>query len=251
MQEYINWTFSKNVAGAGSVSHEIFERGEGNPVLLIQELPGISEPTLNLAEKLVQQGYKVIIPRLFGTFGKHQLAGNTARVFCMSKEFQLFNRDRSSYITNWLRELCKDLCDKNGVSGVAVIGMCLTGNFAIALMGDKYVLAAIASQPSLPLFNQHSLHLSPEEIDATRKRIDELGRPMMALRFEHDKFVRKEKFQCIHDNFNADGKERVRLKTLPGKGHSVLTYDFVDKEGHPTYEALREVLTYLKEAFEN
>jgi len=32
---------------------------------------------------------------------------------------------------------------------------------------------------------------------------------------------------------------------LPGKGHSVLTLDFVDKEGHPTHDALQEVIQYF------
>jgi hypothetical protein len=35
------------------------------------------------------------------------------------------------------------------------------------------------------------------------------------------------------------------LKTLPGDGHSVLTLDFVDASGHPTREALDEVLGYF------
>ena len=51
-------------------------------------------------------------------------------------------------------------------------------------------------------------------------------------------------------SLNEDNKERVKLKTLPGKGHSVLTYDFVDVAGHPTHEAFLEVLDYLKQAFE-
>ena len=50
------------------------------------------------------------------------------------------------------------------------------------------------------------------------------------------------KFQAIDRAFNNDGATRVITHTLPGKGHSVLTLDFVDEDGHPTREALNEIL---------
>jgi hypothetical protein len=33
---------------------------------------------------------------------------------------------------------------------------------------------------------------------------------------------------------------------MPGKGHSVLTLDFVDEDGHPTREAFDDVLSYFE-----
>ena len=56
-----------------------------------------------------------------------------------------------------------------------------------------------------------------------------------------------EKSECIHRTFNDDAHERVKEIVLPGKGHSVLTLDFVDEAGHPTYEALQRVLDYFGE----
>lgn len=249
-KDFLKWKFTAKVSDASEITHPIYERGEGHPIILIQELPGISEPVLALADRLAQNGYKVILPHLFGAFGKYQPLSNTFRVFCMRKEFQLFSQNKSSKITDWLRSLCREVAERNDAPGVAVIGMCLTGNFAIALMGDKNVVAAVASQPSLPLMKQGALHLSPEEITAARKRLDELQEPMLAYRFEEDKLSGVEKFSCIQAHFNSDGKERVRLKTLPGKGHSVLTYDFVDQAGHPTHQALKEILDYLGRSFE-
>ncbi|MBL4671632.1 MAG: hypothetical protein JKX81_05190 [Arenicella sp.] len=38
------------------------------------------------------------------------------------------------------------------------------------------------------------------------------------------------------------------MTTLPGDGHAVLTLDFVDEEGHPTYEALQKVIAYFRGA---
>ena len=49
------------------------------------------------------------------------------------------------------------------------------------------------------------------------------------------------------DVFNDDGTSRVQEITLPGKGHSVLTLDFVNENGHPTREALANVLQYFED----
>ena len=53
------------------------------------------------------------------------------------------------------------------------------------------------------------------------------------------------KFQAIERAFNDAGTTRVLTHTLPGKGHSVLTLDFVDEKGHPTRLALDEILAYF------
>ena len=39
--------------------------------------------------------------------------------------------------------------------------------------------------------------------------------------------------------------KRSKEITLPGKGHSVLTLDFVDEAGHPTRAALDNVIAYF------
>jgi hypothetical protein len=68
---------------------------------------------------------------------------------------------------------------------------------------------------------------------------------MLGFRFKDDKACTAKKFECIHETFNNDGKERIKLETLPGKGHSVLTLDFVDEDRQPTREALNAVLEYF------
>ena len=219
-------------------------RAPGPPIVLIQELPGIGMETLRLADQLQAAGFQVVLPHLFGPLGRTSMLGNLVRVFCLRREFQLFRSNGSSRIVDWLRALCRDVATRNGVSGVGVIGMCLTGNFAISLMADDAVLAAVASQPSLPLLQQTALHLSGEEIAQVKDRIDRVG-PIISLRFDGDKLCSHRKFQCLSDAFNDTETERIRLRTLPGKGHSVLTLDFVDRQGHPTREALDEVVRYF------
>ncbi len=238
-------TFSAPIAGGHEVTHDIYSRGTGAPVVLIQELPGIGEETLRLADRLVDAGFEVVMPHLFGPIGRTSMGGNLARVFCMRREFSLFSANRSSPIVDWLKALCNDLRESRKVPGVGVIGMCLTGNFAISLIGDESVLAAVASQPAMPLHKQDALHMSPQEISLSRRALEDKG-PMLGLRIAEDRACSARKFECIHDTFNDDF-ERIRLVTLPGRGHSVLTLDFVDEQGHPTYEALNAVIRYFNE----
>ena len=122
--------------------------------------------------------------------------------------------------------------------------MCLTGNFAISLIADDSVLAAVASQPAMPFFNQGALHMSAEDVTDIRNALDEKG-AMQVLRFEDDPLCTSEKSECIHKFFNDDGAIRIDEIALPGRGHSVLTLDFVDEEGHPTRAALERVLAYF------
>lgn len=244
--EYRKDVFTAPIRGGAEVSHDIYCRGSGAPVILIQELPGIGKETLRLADKLVNAGFEVVLPHLFGPLEKVSFGGNFMRVFCMRKEFNLFAANQSSPIVDWLKALCRSVRTSRQVKGVGVIGMCLTGNFAISLIGDDSVLAAVASQPASPLFGRRAaLHMDPTESAAAKNRLSEVG-PMLAYRFEKDPLVSAKKFQCIHDAFNSDGKERVKLTTLPGKAHSVLALDFVDEEGHPTQAALTEVIEYFK-----
>lgn len=244
LEAYEMKAFSAPIAGGDNVTHDVYERGDGPPVVVIQELPGIGPQTLQLADHFVDQGFTAVVPHLFGPLGKVSMFGNMVRVFCMRREFQLFEKNRSSAIVDWLKALCRDVRDRHGAKGVGVIGMCLTGNFAISLMADDSVLAAMASQPSMPLFgHQPSLHMDESEIAAARSRLDSHG-PMYAYRFEGDSFCQADKFQALDETFNGDA-ERIRLVTLPGKGHSVLTLDFVDEAGHPTREALDTVTGYF------
>ena len=52
--------------------HDIYRRGAGAPVVLLQELPGIGQETLLLADELVHAGFEVVMPHLFGPLAKHR-----------------------------------------------------------------------------------------------------------------------------------------------------------------------------------
>lgn len=243
MHGYTQRSFHATLSDGTAITHDVYERGEGPPVVLIQELPGIGPQTLRLAERLVEAGYRVVLPHLFGPLGRVSFVGNIGRALCMRRELRMFAAHQSSPVVAWLRALCRDVRERGGVAGVGVIGMCLTGNFAITLIADDAVLAAVASQPSLPPPPWSGLHMSAAEIQASREALTTKG-PMLAFRFEGDPLCSAKKLAAIDTAFNDD-RERVRLVTLPGKGHSVLTLDFVDEQGHPTRQALESVVEYF------
>ena len=241
--------FTANTKKGHTITHDVYSRGTGKILVLIQELPGIGQETLALADRFVDNGYKVILPHLFGPIGKTSVGGNLFRVFCMRKEFSIFVKNEASPIVDWLKALCAKMKAAHQVNGVAVIGMCLTGNFAISLMAEDAVLAGFASQPSLPIRTQNALHLSDQDVEIIKTKLDKVG-PMHCGRFEGDKFCTAQKFDLIKRKFNDDGVERIKLHELPGKGHAILTLDFVDEEGHPTSKALKEVMAYFDKQLE-
>ena len=62
--DYTKTIFTAETREGHSVSHDIYRRGSGAPVVLIQELPGIGQETLALADRLIGAGFEVIMPHL-------------------------------------------------------------------------------------------------------------------------------------------------------------------------------------------
>lgn len=245
IDQYHKESFSHSMRNGHVATHDVYILGEGHKiVIIIQELPGIGQETLALADRFRERGYVVVLPHLFGPLGRTSVMGNLLRVLCMRREFRVFARNQSSPVVDYLSGLCSAMKERYQVRGVATIGMCLTGNFAISLMANADVLAGFASQPSLPLFQQNAFHMSDEEVKQVKQRLDEVG-PMHCGRFEGDTFCTAKRFKLLDQAFNTDDQERIVFHELPGKGHSILTLDFVDEAGHPTQQALQEVMDYF------
>jgi len=151
LESFQKRTFEAPLADGTPIAHDVYSKGDSSAcVVIIQELPGIGPETISLANTFVEQGFRVVLPHLFGPLGRIAIATNTVRVFCMRREFTLFTSNRSSPIVDWLKALCRNLRSEQGASAVGVIGMCLTGNFALAMMMEPSLLAPVLSQPSLP-----------------------------------------------------------------------------------------------------
>ncbi|WP_299082731.1 dienelactone hydrolase family protein [uncultured Ruegeria sp.] len=218
-------------------THDVYVGGEGPPIMILQELPGIGTETLELAQRLNASGFRVYLPHLFGTFGKTETAKNFARLFCVRREINMFLKGRESPISGWMRALTRDIRDREGSKGVGVIGMCLTGSFALTLMAEDAVLGGVASQPALPLLGGDKLHMSKHDIGEASSGMTAKG-PALAMRYAEDKMSPQRLMHALENAFGG----LVQTVEFPGKGHSLLTLHFHE----PAYQ---KVDTYFKARF--
>jgi dienelactone hydrolase len=239
---------------------KVYTRGTGPGVLVMSEIPGITPQVVSFAERVVGHGFTVWMPHLFGEDGRPGSSGYILKSIaqaCIRAEFAAFAAHRSSPICDMLRAMCRALKAEAGGKGVGAVGMCFTGNFALALMVDDSVLAPVLSQPSLPGFTptrarKAALHVSPEELAVSKKRVAN-GAKIVALRFTNDPAVPGERFETLRREFGS-GCETIEIDSspenpygIPKNAHSVLTVHLVDEPGHPTRAALDRVLSFFSE----
>src|SRR4051812_45868930 len=134
-------------------TRSVFRRGSGPAVLVISEIPGITPLVADFGRRIDEAGFTAVLPSLFGTPGREVSPGYVAQSIswgCGSKEFATWARNKPSPATQWTKPLARHEHEQCGGPGVGVVGMCFTGNFALAMMVDPVVVAPVLSQPSLP-----------------------------------------------------------------------------------------------------
>jgi dienelactone hydrolase len=237
----------------------VFRKGTGPAVVVMHEMPGITPEVAGFADRVADTGFTVFMPWLFGTPGRSKstgyLLGELVKV-CISREFYFLAEQRSSPITEWLKALCRHAHSECGGPGVGAIGMCLTGNFALALMVDRVVMAPVLSQPSLPFpmtaSKKAAIAISPAELEIVKERAAK-GCNVLGLRFTEDPACPPERFATLRRELGS-GFEGIEIDSSPTNkwgikpgAHSVVTADLVDEAGHPTREALDRVLGLFKD----
>ena len=232
------------------ISHKVFFAGDGPPIIIIHELPGMTPECLQFAARLIKEGFSVYLPLLFGKAGKTNVGGNLMKV-CISWEFNLLAKRQTSPILEWLKDLCRTIHQQKGGRGVGAIGMCLTGGFAIPMMVEPSLMAPVLSQPSMPLmFGKDELGTSESDLVTAKKRAIEEHIPIKAYRFSRDPFVGPERMAAYQayfgDVFHYTELDSSQQKKYKKGCHSVFTGDFVEEEGHPTMEAYKDLLAYFK-----
>lgn len=252
--------FTKFDFSSDGVVHPVFRGGQGPPVIVIHEIPGITPEVADFAERTMAEGFTVFVPKLFGRTGKPISNGYVVAELskvCISSEFHVMASRSSSPITTWLRALSRRIHEEGGGPGVGVIGMCLTGNFALAMMVDPWVMAPVLSQPSLPFpvgeKRKRALHVSNHDLTEAKRRAVEEGQCLLGLRFTEDPSCPAERFDSLREEF-GDNFEGIEIDSSPGnpagfqnRAHSVLTTEFLDQDGHPTKQANDRVMEFLHE----
>lgn len=227
----------------GVWTRPVFRRGGGPAVIVIHEIPGLHPLVIRFAKRLVDAGFTVYLPSLFGEPGRPvdtaYALKSFASVLCIRREFDLWSADRSSPIVDWLRALARRAHKECGGKGVGAIGMCLTGNFALAMMTEPKVIAPVLAEPSLPLpigaARRAALGISPQELACAKRRSREENLSILALRFRDDPYVPPERFDRLRAEF-GERLEAIELDpasaapNAPKPAHSVLTVHLRDDD---------------------
>jgi len=251
--------FTRAVESHLGRSRAVYRLGSGPAVLVISEVPGITPKVAEFGRRVAARGMTAVLPHLFGEPGVLPTAGSLAKTMgsvCISREFTLFALKKTSPVTVWLRRLAASEHERCGGPGVGVVGMCLTGGFALAMMVDDTVVAPVLSQPSLPgpinARHKADLGISDDDLARVKERVA-AGTCVLGLRFTGDKASPPERFERLRQEL-GDGFIGVELDSSESnphghrKGaHSVLTEDLDDRPGTPTRAALDQVLDFFTE----
>jgi len=245
-----------------SFSHDgetrvVWRAGSGPGVVVMSEMPGITPKVAEFAQRVVDAGFTVAMPHMFGEDGREVSTPYIMKSIsrgCVSREFTAWALNKTSPIIDWLRALARDLHQRCGGPGVGAIGMCFTGGFALAMAVDDDMLAPVLSQPSLPFpggkARKRALGLSAADLAKVAAR-EELC--VLAMRFTGYKAVPPERFEHLREVF-GDRLIAIEIDSSPGNphgnprmAHSVVTEHLVDEPGHPTLDALNQVIDFFKQ----
>ena len=206
------------------IRHPTYRKGTGPGVIVIHEIPGLTPSVIGFGEELVDAGYTVVMPHLFGEpeRAKNPLTVASAlRQVCVSREFTKLATRQTSPVAGWLRSLARELHAELGGPGVGALGMCFTGGFALAMMVDDSVAAPVLAQPSTPFAvspgRSRDLNLSDADLAAVRTRAAG-GCSVLGLRYRSDPAVGK-RFERLTEEI---GDAFIRVE-LDGRGHSTVT----------------------------
>jgi hypothetical protein len=145
-------------------------RVDAPSVLLLHEFPGMSLDYLVPFALKIGTRFRVVLPSVIGRDGSATVL-DSARTLCIRREIHVIASDGVSRAAAWVR----GVVERDGLGGpgrpYGVIGMCLTGNFALALAVDERVRAAVVAQPVLPLCRA-SAGLSAADRNGLQRRRD-------------------------------------------------------------------------------
>jgi dienelactone hydrolase len=243
------------------ISHRVFFLGDGPPVLVTHELPGLSPAALRFGRRLAASGFRVYLPLLFGKPGQDDGLGSF-RQLCVSREFAKLEAGVSAPVVDWLRALATDLSGRHGHSSVGAIGMCLTGAFVIPLILEPCVVAPIAAQPGSPFSGKFKvfgigrgpwmsqMNIADADLQGAAARAKADGVTLLAVRFEKDRVCPAERLNRLATAF---GSQLVR-RELPGGSllrppHATLTKEYErapDRPTEPTRLLFAEVVEFLR-----
>ncbi|HEX3650143.1 MAG TPA: dienelactone hydrolase family protein [Pseudonocardiaceae bacterium] len=239
MAELDSWALSD--FHDGKRTFPIYRKGTGPGVIVVHEVPGLTPGVLAFAQEVVDAGFTVVAPSMFGTPGRPMSGGyalGTMGRLCVRSEFTKLGLRRTSPVADWLRALARSVHQELGGPGVGAVGMCFTGGFALAMMADAPVAAPVLAQPSLPFpvgrAHRADLNLSPADLAAVKAKAAD-GCSVLGLRFADDPAV-----GTRFDTLRRELGDKFIAVEFPGRKHSTLTE-------HRQQEGVDRVLAFFRE----
>jgi dienelactone hydrolase len=250
--------FEKRSVTIDVVTHDVFIAGSGPAVLVIPEVPGITPDVADCARRLVEAGFSAWMPSVFGEPGVPFTNGRALKTIvkaCISRQFLAFARGARAPKVDWLRELGRQAHEECGGPGIGVIGMCFTGNFALALAIDERVKVPVMSQPSLPLGRDKrsaaALHVAPDDVATVKQRTVDEELCVIGLRFTGDVLVPAARFRSFEREF-GDAFIGVEIDSSAGNdwgfakdAHSVTSKEWSADPDNPTGQAWNLIVEHL------
>ncbi len=232
-----SWTLGEH--SADGKTFPTYRKGTGPGVIVIHEIPGLTDDVIGFGQEVVDAGYTVVMPQLFGHPGIRPIGAITTMVnVCVRKEFTKLATRETTPMAEWLRSLARELHGELGGPGVGALGMCFTGGFALAMMIDESVAAPVLCQPSTPFpigtRRAADLNLSPADLVKVKERAA-AGCDVLGLRFTGDVAVGT-RFDTLTTEL---GNAFIKVE-FPGRRHSTVTM-------HRQQEGVDAVLSFFDE----
>jgi dienelactone hydrolase len=255
--------FEQFFFASGPLAHPVYYAGDPKapPVLLLPEIAGFSPGLILFAERLIDARFRIFVPWLFGPLGVRAPLRNGIRL-CVSREFANLRAGVSSPITAWLRALTAHISRHSGGMQVGAIGMCLTGAFAIPLVIDPQVVAAVAAQPAVPLAPLFTafgigreeqlsrLNVSDGEIAQARARLEAGQAHLLSVRCRSDRICPRAKIERLRREFPVgleirEYAEVSSRNSLGERPHATFTKEYRLAPNAPAEHYSRRAFTDL------
>ena len=223
----------------------LVSRNDGPPIIVLHEIYGMSKSVAAFAEMIRQAGFRVYMPVLYGSTqpkdGRIDKARGMAEFACVAYRFRIFCANESGPWADWLRDLVDWACVESGSGKAGVVGLCLTGNFALSMATSPRVGAAVMGEPSLPMFRD-GLHVTDAELVTVKARMAE-GLEVRAYRYSTDKLCPASRFAMLEAELGVGFKGETL--EVSEKLHSVFTDDLGGSRGQLRHQKVEEVIAFF------
>lgn len=251
----------RTMVSDGTLAVECLERGDGPGVILLPEIPGIMPGTIALGDLLVEHGFTVVMPSLFGTPGRRPGAiGQAAAVakLCVMAEFRAFSLDLRGQVTDFLRLVARELAARTPGRGVGIVGMCFTGGFAIATaVTTDDIMATVVSQPAAPFpvspSRARSIGVPGKVLDGYGASRVDSAPCVLGLRFTRDRTSGDARLSTLERHLGR-AVRIVRIPSgpdsidgTPAGAHSVLTGGVREDPPNRAFEERELMFGFLRE----